>query len=106
MGAPRYSKKRDENEPQIIAEFEALGCKVERMEPPMLDLLVGLPNKRLIVVDVKDPAKDKRYGSRKHGNLTPSQRDLMAKWTGWPFFVVETTIEARGIVFALGGKEE
>jgi hypothetical protein len=59
------------------------------------DLLVGLPNRRLILLEVKD------------GSKVPSKRKLTAdqvtwhvEWAGWPVYVVESIDHALNVVYA------
>ena len=94
----RYAKRRDENEPGIIMEFEELGCKVERLEPPAPDLLVWLPNDTLLLVEVKNP---ERLNCSVETATTKRQKQWYAAWPG-TVHIVETTIEARGLVYEYG----
>lgn len=83
MSIRRYNAKRDANEGQIIAAFEALGCMVQRLDTPC-DLLV-LNRGTVMLVEVKT----------KRGTLTKDQQ-LFAQW--WPMHVVKSADEAIALV--------
>ena len=95
----RYAARRDENEPSICEEFESLGATVERLEPPAPDLLVHLPNGVLLLVEVKNPD---RLNQSKDTALTKRQKAWHRDWPG-KIHIIETTIEARVLVYELGG---
>jgi hypothetical protein len=86
----RYAKQRDENEPEIVAALEAIGCTVHRLDQPC-DLLVGRGAKN-ILLEVKNPLKPK--GDQK---LTDGQKKFEEGWRG-QFAVVKTPEEAIDVV--------
>lgn len=106
---PRPFKKRDENEPAIVAALVGLGaivCRIENFGVP--DLLVGYRG-RTILLEVKNPdALGKRKKPRKLGpddppenaknQLTPAQVEWWRTWSGGQAHVVETPEEAIAIV--------
>jgi hypothetical protein len=57
------------------------------------DLLVGLRDKRIVLIEVKDGAKPP--SERK---LTPDQIKWHADWDGWPVYVVKSVDEALAVV--------
>ncbi len=84
---------RDENEPEIIAALEAIGCTVWPLHTPV-DLLVGRGAVN-ILMEVKNPAKPK--SSRKKTKL---QKEFFASWNG-QVRIVETAEEAIKLVTEL-----
>jgi hypothetical protein len=68
----RYSAKRDENEPLIIAAFKNLGCKVQTLSATGVPDLAVLINGTVLFVEVKMP---KKY-------LNDKQGEFFAKWRG------------------------
>jgi len=50
---PKYAKRRDDNEPQIIKALEAIGCEVEQLDKPV-DLAV-LYRGQVKFIEVKNP---------------------------------------------------
>ena len=75
MTLNRYATRRDENEKEIVAALESIGCTVYRLDAPV-DLIVGY-RARNILLEVKD---GKKTASRKQ--LTKAQRDFFADWKG------------------------
>ena len=67
----QYKNKRDENEPDIVAEFLAHGFSVERLDKP-LDLLLGYHGVTLLV-EVKNGPK---------APLTKPQERFFENWRG------------------------
>ena len=89
----RYAKRRDENEPEIVKALLAVGCLVERNEPPLPDLTVGR-HSRLYWLEVKaDVDKPRNDRERRRGGLTKRQVEFHAKW-GEYIAVVRTADEA------------
>jgi Holliday junction resolvase len=68
-------KKRDENEPEIIAALESIGCDVVRLHEPV-DLVVGLAN-RTVLLEVKMPG----------GTLTSDQKEFFESFRGEAYVV-------------------
>jgi hypothetical protein len=90
--------KTDANQTAVVAALRAAGCRVQSLASVgdgVPDLLVGLPNKRLILLEVKDG--DKPPSDRK---LTPKQVTWHAQWDGWPVYVVESIDHALNVVYA------
>jgi len=86
----RYAMRRDENEPEIIAALESIGCTVYQLDTPC-DLLVGRASKN-ILIEVKNPTKPK--SDRKK---TKAQIKFFASWNG-QIDVAETPEQAIAIV--------
>ena len=70
MGMPKYSGRRDENEPIIVEYLEKRGFSIYRLPVP-LDLLVGYKRKNYLI-EVKT----------KNGKLTQLQKDFISIWRG------------------------
>lgn len=94
MSLNRYDKRRDKNEPEIVAMAEELGAKVFSLDVPF-DLLISY-RANLLQVEVKDPEgpADILQPSRM---LTEVQRiykdDSEAR--GVPFWIITTKEEIR-----------
>jgi hypothetical protein len=85
MSLNRYAKRRDANEPEIIAALRGVGAKVWRLDTP-LDLLVFFGN-RFYLLEVKDPSK--RF------TIKDSQSDfLVTCGDGAPAAIVLTVADA------------
>lgn len=82
------NKKRDANEPEIIAALEAIGCTVVKLHEP-LDLLVGYRG-ITFMIEVKNPEGRDR--------LQPDQAAFIATWKGRKPEVVRTVEEAVAVV--------
>lgn len=77
-----YARKRDANEPEIIAALETIpGCTVYPLDKP-LDLLVGLGGKTFLL-EVKNGAQYKSWQ-----RVTDDQAEFLEWWTGGPAVVV------------------
>jgi hypothetical protein len=90
---PQYRKARDANEPEIIAELEAVGAAVVRLDPSVAglpDLLVGYRG-RNILMEVKMPPGPQ--GGTSHAPLSEDQLAFMQAWPG-PCVVVRTPKQA------------
>jgi hypothetical protein len=111
-------RKRDKNEPQIIAALTAMGAVVNRIMGCMggdygvPDLCVGFRG-RTYMIEVKEPgtkahtarsAKGKRAKGNDgppenaKGQLTPTQVEWWKNWTGGESYVVETPEDAVRLV--------
>lgn len=71
-------KRKDDNQDEVIAAFERLGCSVRSVHaiPGALDLIVGVCgiDQRVEVKDgAKPPSKQK---------LTPAEKKEIARWKG------------------------
>ena len=86
MSLSRMAKRRDANEPAIVAALEKVGCKVVRSD--VVDLIVGR-GKRTWIMEVKTD----------RGQLTPAQVRNFSDWPG-QYNVVRTPEEAVEIVGA------
>jgi hypothetical protein len=86
----RYAKQRDENEKEIVAALESIGCTVYQLDQPV-DLLVGRGATN-VLMEIKNPAKP-----RADRQLTPNQRRFFASWKG-QVCKVETVEEAIEVV--------
>lgn len=84
----KYDAKRDNNEPEIVDAFRALGCLVHRIDQPC-DLLLYIfasKGERMHLVEVKAPK----------GQLNDKQRAFQA--AGWPVHVIRSGDEAIELV--------
>jgi hypothetical protein len=73
MKRKSFAKRRDKNEPEIVAALKKLGAKVERLD--MVDLLVNYKGK-IYLLEVKT----------ENGKLTKKQESLIEE--GWPIHIV------------------
>lgn len=78
----RYAKRRDENEPQIIAALRAAGCDV--LQADDVDLFVGRAGKNYLI-EVKHPNR------ASESKIKPIQKRLRDSWRGQ--YAIVTTIE-------------
>jgi hypothetical protein len=86
-GAPVRAARRDANEAVIVEALEAAGAAVQRLDPPLPDLLVSFRGV-LSLLEVKDRAEGKATRTpmrRNHAgdvpaSLTPQQ---VAWWRSW-----------------------
>ena len=90
MSLARYAKKRDKNEPEIVAALKKADAVVWYQDRPF-DLLVGYKG-RLIAMEVKG----------KVGKLKPSQVSALADAIvhGLPMYVVRTPEDALDALHA------
>lgn len=90
----RRAKKRDANEPAIVAAFEARGCTVTRIDAKGVpDLLVGWRGANLLV-EVKMPLGPRggmhTGGNHVRGDLTADQVAWFDAWRGDAVHIVRT----------------
>lgn len=87
------ARKRDANEPEIIAALEKIpGVTVVLMDKPV-DLLVGY-NGQTFLFEVKNPEGKNR--------IEPDQAKFFSDWTGRPVEIIRTTDDAlRAIGFTV-----
>ncbi len=85
MSIHRWDAKRDENEPEIVATFEGLGCSVYKIGQPC-DLLLGYKGESFLI-EVKT----------KTGKLTPNQVKFTKGWKG-SYFIVRSADEAIELI--------
>ena len=84
MSLNRYAKRRDENEPELVAAAVAVGADVWRLDQPV-DLLIFYRD-RFFMAEVKVPGK--------RNQLKPSQRVFLETvGAGAPAAVVTTVDE-------------
>ena len=92
----RRSAKVDANQPAIVDGLRRLGFRVLSLATignGVPDLLVGCPNGRLILLEVKDAAKPP--SARK---LTPDQVSWHAEWSRFPVYIVTSVADALAAV--------
>jgi hypothetical protein len=90
----KYARRVDENQAQIVAALESVGCSVcdlSRVGGECLDLLVGRQGRNYFI-EVKNPAKPKA-----DQDLTAAQKRLVARWNG-QHAIVRTVQEAWAVV--------
>lgn len=80
----KRARKRDANEPEIIAILEYVGATVYPLDKP-LDLLVGFQLKTFIF-EVKNPKGKNR--------IEPDQQEFFDEWKGGPARIVRTQLDA------------
>lgn len=80
----RYARRRDLNEPAIVAGLEAVGCDV--LQASDVDLIVGIAG-RNYMLEVKRP---KRTSASR---IQPIQKRLRESWRG-QYAIVTTLDEA------------
>jgi hypothetical protein len=100
-GQPRFARRRDANEPAIVAALQAAGCVVTRLHEPV-DLLVGRDGTNYLL-EVKLPLGP--CGGRPASELGKSQR-IQTAWLGsWigQVSIVRTPEEALAAVGIVTG---
>lgn len=90
---PRYGKRVDDNQLEIVKALERVGCDVCEIGWP-LDLLVGY-RRRNWLLEIKDPNQEP--ARRK---LTKDEQTFFDEWRGQKA-KVETVDEALAVVTAL-----
>jgi hypothetical protein len=86
----------DDNQPAIVQAMRVAGCLVQSLAGlgnGVPDLLVGLPDKTLILIEVKDGDK---YPSEQA--LTMDQGTWHEKWKGYPIYVVNSVEQALALI--------
>src|SRR5688572_9955686 len=100
----RRSKRRDDNEPEIVQAFRARGASVTRLDDAGVpDLLVGF-RRVTKLVEVKMPmgvrgglpAHRDHEGGR--GDLTRAQVAWWDSWLGDPAVIVRTVDDAHALI--------
>lgn len=91
--SPRYAKRRDLNEPDIITALEAAGCDV--LQADDVDLLVGRQGVTYLL-EVKRPKRTSE------SRIRPIQKRLRDGWRGQ--YAIVTTPEQALRVVGLWGK--
>ena len=86
MPAPKYAKKVDGNQQEIVDALRAIGCDVQVIGEPV-DLLVGY-HARNYLLEVKRPGEKPR---------TQKQKDFIRNWKG-QVRIVESAEEAIDLV--------
>jgi Holliday junction resolvase len=97
---PRHARKRDDNEPEIVEAFEALGCSVTRLDGKGVpDLLVGMRG-RTWLVEVKCPLGPRGGLPTRNatGGLTEDQVDWWKAWRGEMPIIVRTIAEVEKLI--------
>lgn len=97
-----FARRRDVNEPSVVAALEAAGAAVERLSGAgQPDLLVSWRNE-LYLLEVKNP--DAKGGGKYNtgdGALTATQTKWWSRWRGKPPVIVQNAEEA---LRAIGAK--
>lgn len=95
-----YGARRDENEQSIVKALEAVGAAVQRLDPPVPDLLVSFDN-TLYLLEVKDHDPNERTKPVRRNalegpmqSLTKSQVKWWLNWKGKPPVIVHNAAEA------------
>jgi hypothetical protein len=105
----RHARRRDDNEPDVVAALHAVGAGVQRLDGRGLpDLLVGFRN-QLWLLEVKRVGEERRVVHRGRGNtlegplagLTPDQREWWAHWKGPAPVIVQSAEEALRAIGAI-----
>jgi Holliday junction resolvase len=87
---PKYAKRVDQNQKEIVAKLRELGCSVFHLHTVgqgCPDLLVGIKNQSHLV-EIKMP----------DGKFTPAQIEFMAQWKGSKVHRVSTIEEAVELI--------
>jgi hypothetical protein len=92
----RYAKRRDPNEPEIVAALRAAGAVVWLLDQP-LDLLVSHPRAGTVLIEVKSPEGPRGGKSRSGQGLNKNQREFVATWPG-KWGMATTAEEALAVI--------
>lgn len=88
----RRAARVDANHNAVVEALQRIGCRVQSLAAVgrgVPDLLVGTPDGRLVLFEVKDgtkPPSERR--------LTADQESWHATWRRWPVYVVNSAKEA------------
>lgn len=88
----RRAAKVDANQDAVATGLRRLGYRVQSLAAVgngVPDLLVGTPQGRLILLEVKDGAK-----SPSARQLTPRQEEWHIVWSQWPVYIVTSLADA------------
>jgi hypothetical protein len=85
----QHGKARDHNEQEIIAALTNLGCIVWKMDPPRVDLLVGV-HQQWVPCEIKQPK-----GTLTIGQLRQSE---ICDTMNLPFRVLRSVADAVALV--------
>jgi len=103
----RFAKRRDQNEPPIVAALRDRGASVTRLgDAGVPDLLIGFRG-RTKLVEVKLPLgprgglPERREHEGGAGDLTRSQVEWWSTWLGEPPTIVRTVAEALAVLDAI-----
>ncbi len=91
----------DGNQTYLVNALRKMGYKVRSLATAgdgVPDLLVGTPDKRLVLLEVKDPARPP--SARK---LTPAEVAFHTHWSGYPVAVVTDVDSALAALRAARG---
>ncbi len=80
MSLPRYAKRRDANEPEIVKALRQIGASIKRLDD--VDLLVGWRGKNFLL-ELKT----------ENGKLEESQEFMVTNWRG-QYDIVRSAEEA------------
>jgi hypothetical protein len=84
--------KRDANEQEIIRHFRDSGCLCIQLSTTdslgIPDLLVGLPNGKIILVEVKMPKS----------TLRPSQKKFFQLFADYPIYIARNACDVKDII--------
>lgn len=88
----RQAARTDENQPAIVKALRCASYRVlilSRLGHGVPDLLVGTPDGRLALLEVKNP--EQRPSDQR---LTPDEARFHGEWQGLPIYQVRTAREA------------
>lgn len=94
----KYASKADRNQPEIVAALRGMGAVVQHLHmvgKGCPDLMVGWKG-NTVLLEVKDG--EAKPSARK---LTPDEIEWHRSWVGGPLYVVSSSAEAVGVVYAL-----
>lgn len=91
MGKRGFARKRDANEPGIVAALERAGATVVSMDKPV-DLLVGF-NEITELVEVKNGNQPPSWQ-----RITPDQKEFFDAWDGCPALIVTNMRQALAVL--------
>lgn len=85
-------KRRDANEPAIVAALERCGCLVQRLDGLGLPDLLVMRAERLFLMEIKVSAREAKRVSE------TAKRQASFRRRGWPVHVVLSPIDALRVV--------
>ena len=94
----RYALRTDANQTQVISVLEAAGALVDVIGQPT-DLLIGSPNGKFMLIEVKDGGKVKSAQK-----LTKKQKAFFLRWAGYPLAIVDSPEAALSLYLALAAE--
>lgn len=96
---PRYARRRDLCEEEIVRALKAAGCSVAKLEGTGLpDLLVGWRGRNFLLECKDEHGKAGQNLKRTADGLRDTQRTWFGAWKGAPICVVTCAAEAYAAI--------